>query len=158
LLDQNRHVRVEAVDPLPGSTNYLTGAGVPQRIGIPRYKKVQYSEVYPGIDVVYHGNGQLLEYDFVVKPGSTPNMIRIGCSGIRTRSLDSAGNLVLTTRADPILQRKPRAYQNIDGRETNVEVSYVISRDDVRFRIGNYDRARPLIIDPLLVYSTYLGG
>jgi hypothetical protein len=158
LLGQNRHPSVDGLDRLPGSANYLTGSGSAQQTDIPRYRKVRYSEVYPGIDVVYHGNGQLLEYDFIVSPGSDPNRIRIGFSGVRSRSLDSAGDLVLQTESDPLLQRKPRAYQNIDGIEKNVDVAYVISRDQVRFKIGDYDRTKPLVIDPLLVYSTYFGG
>ena len=158
LLGQNRHPHVDGLDRLPGSTNYLTNSGSAQRTDIPRYRKVRYSDVYRGIDVVYHGNGQLLEYDFIINPGSDPNKIRIGFSGVRSRSLDSAGDLVLRTDGEPILQRKPRAYQNIDGIEKNVDVAYVISRDQVKFKIGDYDKAKPLIIDPLLVYSTYLGG
>src|SRR5207237_2010050 len=158
LLGQKRHPQVDGLDRLPGSANYPTSSGSAQQTDVPRYRRVRYSEVYPGIDVVYHGNGQLLEYDFIINPGADPNKIRIGFSGVRSRSLDSAGDLVLRTDGEPILQRKPRAYQTIDGIEKNVDVAYVISRDQVKFKIGDYDKAKPLIIDPLLVYSTYLGG
>jgi len=156
LLGQNRHPQVEGMDRLPGSANYLTGHA--QTTGIPRYKRVRYSDIYPGIDVVYHGNGQLLEYDFVVNPGADPKKIRLAFSGIRRISLDTAGDLVLTTDGDPILERKPHAYQTIDGIEKSVDVSYVIFSNYVKFNIGEYDKTKPLIIDPLLVYSTYFGG
>ena len=156
LLGQNRHPQVEGMDRLPGSANYLTGHA--QTTDIPRYKRVRYSDIYPGIDVVYHGNGQLLEYDFVVNPGADPKKIRIAFSGIRRTSLDTAGDLVLTTDGDPILERKPHAYQTIDGIEKTVDVSYVIFANHVKFNISEYDKTKPLIIDPLLVYSTYFGG
>ena len=156
LLGQNRHPQLEGMDRLPGSVNYLQAQS--QTTDIPRYRKVRYSDVYPGIDVIYHGNGQLLEYDFVVSPGADPNRIRLGFSGIRSTSLDTAGDLVLTTDGDPILQRKPRAYQTIEGLEKTVDVSYVLSSNHVKFHIGDYDKTKPLIIDPLLVYSTYFGG
>src|SRR5207249_12213418 len=87
-----------------------------------------------------------------------PTKIRLAFSGIRRISLDTAGDLVLTTDGDPILERKPHAYQTIDGIEKSVDVSYVIFSNYVKFNIGEYDKTKPLIIDPLLVYSTYFGG
>src|SRR5262249_15871969 len=122
------------------------------------FKKVRYSEVYPGIDVDYHGNGRRLEYDFLVKPRSNPAKIRLGFSGVRRISVDSTGDLVLQTDGDPIVQKKPRVYQLVDGHEEIVEASYLLHGHDVGFKIGPYDVDKPLIIDPVLEYSTFWGG
>src|SRR5262249_7236166 len=122
------------------------------------YKKVRYSDIYPGIDVEYHGNGRMLEYDFVLKPGADPDKIRIAFSGVHGTSLDASGDLILKTDADRIVQKKPHVYQEIDGREKIVEAAYLIRGRDVGFRIAGYDHTKPLIIDPELVYSTFFGG
>jgi len=158
LLGQKRHPEVDGVDALAGTTNYLLGNSSPHVTGITSFKKVRYSEVYPGVDVEYHGNGKLLEYDFIVKPGSNPDRIRIGFSGVRGVSLDSSGDLILKTNRDAIVQRKPRVYQQIEGQERIIDGSYVVRGGRVGFRIGAYDGSRPLIIDPVLVYSTFFGG
>ena len=156
-LGQKRDASVDGVETLGGTTNYLLGNGS-SRTHIRSYKKVRYSEIYPGIDVEYHGNGRLLEYDFVVKPGANPDNIRIRFSGVRGASVDSSGDLVLKTDADPLIQRKPRVYQEIDGHQQTVDAAYLIRGDRVGFRIGPYDKTKPLIIDPELVYSTFFGG
>ena len=157
-LGQQRNALVEALDPLPGRTNYLSGNGSPQATNIRSFKKVRYAEIYPGIDVEYHGNGRLLEYDFVVRPGSDPAKIRIGFSGVRGMSVDASGDLILKTDADPIVQKKPHVYQEIGGREQVVDAAYVIRGKHVGFKIAEYDRTKPLIIDPVLIYSTLFGG
>ena len=106
-LGQQPNARVEGVDALPGTTNYLLGSGASNRTNIKSYKKVRYSEIYPGIDVEYHGNGRILEYDFVIKPGADPDRIRIAFSGGHGASIDPSGDLILKTDADPIVQKKP---------------------------------------------------
>src|SRR5436190_10513811 len=145
-LGHNRKARVDGIDALGGTTNYLLGNGSSQQTNVPSYKKVRYSAVYPGIDVEYHGNGSLLEYDFVVQPGSNPGKIRIGFSGVRGKSVNASGDLVLKTDAEPVIQKKPRVYQNIDGREKIVDGAYTISGDHVGFKIGSYDKTKALII------------
>jgi hypothetical protein len=157
-LGQQRNARVEGVDALAGTTNYLLGNGASYRTNIKSYKKVRYSDIYPGIDVEYRGNGRMLEYDFVLKPGADPDKIRIAFSGVHGTSIDPSGDLILKTDADPIVQKKPHVYQEIDGQERIVEAAYLIRGRDVGFRIGGYDRTRPLVIDPELVYSTFFGG
>src|SRR5262249_44757243 len=157
-LGRKRKAQVEGLDVLTGTTNYLRGDGYPQRTNIRSYKKVRYSEIYPGIDVEYHGNGRQLEYDFIVKPGSSADRIRIGFAGVRGVSLDSSGDLVLKTDAQPIVQRKPHVYQEVDGHEEVIDAEYVIRGSHVGFKLGNYDKTKPLVIDPVLVYSTFFGG
>src|SRR5262249_48880607 len=158
LAGRNRNARIEGVERLSSTTNYLLGDGSSQHTNIPSYRKVRYSDVYPGIDVEYHGNGRLLEYDFIVQPGSSPERIRLNLACIHCTSVDSSGDLILKTDGDPVVQKKPRAYQNIDGREKVVDASYVIAGKDVAFKLGDYDKTKPLIIDPVLIYSTYFGG
>src|SRR5262245_12413443 len=149
---------VDGVEPLPGTTNYLLGSGSSSHTNIRSYNKVRYSEIYRGIDVEYRGNGRYLEYDFVVRPGADPRKIQIVFSGVKGASLDSSGDLILKTDADPIIQKKPHVYQEIEGREQTVDAAYVVNGRHVSFKIASYDTTRPLIIDPELVYSTFFGG
>jgi hypothetical protein len=129
------------------------------RTGIPNFARVRYANVYPGIDMVYYGNQNSLEYDFVVKPGAEPSMILLDFQGASKAALDSSGDLVMRTPSGDVRWQKPVAYQTIDGRRVAVECSYAVKPSDLLgFRIAAYDRRQPLIIDPELVYSTYLGG
>lgn len=155
---QQQNVKVEGLHVLDRTTNYLLGDRSSQRPGILSYKKVRYSEVYSGIDLEYHGTGKLLEYDFIVKPGANPRKIRMAFSGVRGLSLEPSGDLVLKTDAEPLVQKKPHVYQEIDGHQQTIEAAYQIHGNEVGFRIGEYDRTRPLIIDPVLIYSTFFGG
>jgi Beta-propeller repeat len=155
---QNKDTRVEGVDPLSRTTNYLSGNGLFQRTGIRSYTRVRYSEVYPGIDLEYHGNAQLLEYDFIVKPGFNPDKIRVAFSGVRGASIDSSGDLILKTDTDSLVQKKPHVYQRIDGREQTIDAAYVVTGNQVGFKIADYDKTQPLVIDPVIIYSTFFGG
>jgi len=156
-LGHRRNMKVEGVERMATSTNYLRG-GSRQKTNVPSFKRVLYSDVYRGIDVEYHGDGRLLEYDFIVKPGANPDAIRIGFSGVRYKSIDSSGDLILNADGPPLVQRKPRVYQNIDGQEKIVEAAYVLTQGHVSFKVGAYDKTRPLVIDPVLLYSTFFGG
>lgn len=156
---QKRNPRVEGLEPLVGASNYLIGAQrSAHRTNVPRYKKVRYVDVYPGIDVVYYGNQRLLEYDFIVRPGADPGKIRIAFSGAEHLTIGEGGDLILKTRAGEMVQRKPRVFQQFDGREKVVDAAYVISGGHVGFNFGEYDKTKPLVIDPVLIYSTYFGG
>jgi hypothetical protein len=115
-------------------------------------------EIYRGVDLVYYGNPSQLEYDFVVAPGGDVSAIRIEWSGVKSRRVDTAGDLVLETSGSRILQRRPVAYQTVDGRRVEVAAKYKLSQDGVAFELGQYDRGETLVIDPSLSYSTYLGG
>lgn len=143
-----------------GRSNYFLGSDPRQwRTDVPHYGKVRYSEVYPGIDLVYYGNEGRLEYDFIVAPGQDPNRIRLGFADASSVSIDGNGDLVLGTSAGDLRQHKPVVYQNIDGERREVAGRYVVDADrQVKFEIGAYDRSSELVIDPVLIYSTYLGG
>ena len=148
-----------AFDPLPGKANYFVGPDPSQwRTDIPTYAKVQFAEVYPGVDVVYYGNQHQLEYDFVVAPGADPDRIRLRFDGTASR-IDDDGTLIVRSGAYELRQKKPIIYQEVGGRRRPVRGGFTRNRNgEVGFQVDAYDRKKPLIIDPVIVYSTYLGG
>ncbi len=146
--------------PLPGKVNYFIGNQPSRwRTDISTYGRVDYSNVYGGIDLAYYGDQGRLEYDFIVAPGADPSVIRLAAGGARCVRLNAAGDLVFETGGGEVTLRKPVSYQEIAGARRTVESSYSVNgSNDVRFAIGAYDPRYPLLIDPALVYSTYLGG
>lgn len=152
--------QIEGLDPLTTRSNYFAGSDPGAwRTDIPNYARVRYAQVYPGIDMVYYGNQRRLEYDFIVAPGSDPKIIEIAFSGIQDFEITRTGDLLLHTQQGDIHQSKPVAYQEVNGVKEEVQVSYIpLGMGRVGFQFGMYDPARQLIIDPVLVYSTYLGG
>jgi len=151
---------VSGLDELPGKANYFVGKDPAKwRTNVPTYAKVHYREVYPGIDLVHYGNQRQLEYDFVVAPGADPNKIVLGFQGAERLEIDAEGELVLHAAGGAIRQRVPVVYQDVDGVRTKIEGHYVLKdAHRVGFQVAAYDQSRPLVIDPTLVYSTYLGG
>jgi hypothetical protein len=147
-------------EELPGKVNYLIGKDPKQwRTGISTYAKVAYQNLYPGVDLVYYGNQRQLEYDFVVQPGTDPNIIALNFEGAEELKVDAKGELVLNAGGDEIRQRKPVIYQNVDGARREVAGGYKLKdASTVGFQLGEYDASKPLVIDPVLVYSTFLGG
>lgn len=158
---------------LPGKSNYYLGNDPRKWLThVPTYGRVTYSDVYPGVDLVYYGSSQQqLEYDFVVKPGADPRAIRIafdlaGMSGEgknASLSVDSNGDLLIRGAQGDLRFRKPQVYQlayTPDGQgRRNLEGKYVLTHGhEIRFSVAGYDHRFPLIIDPTLSYSTYLGG
>jgi hypothetical protein len=145
--------------PLPGKVNYLIGNNPANwHAHIPTYAKVRYANVYKGIDLVYYGNQSQLEYDFVVAPGADPGRISFGFAGTRPR-LSADGALNLTSSAGEICWHKPVVYQQVDGVRKPVAAHYAaVAGRSVGFALGRYDRSRPLIIDPVVSYSTFLAG
>jgi len=147
---------------LPGRSHYLVGNDPAQwHRDIPQFARVRYRNVYPGIDLVYYGNQGRLEYDFEVAPGSDPKLIALKFQGPRNLKIDSAGDLVLGVGGNDVRLQSPRVYQKFGVEERSVAGRFELrgqEKDEVGFRLGAYDRNRTLIIDPVLTYSTYLGG
>jgi hypothetical protein len=151
------------LEPLGGKTNYY----LPNRqyTDIPNYGRVEYDNVYPGIDVGYYGNQGELEYDFTVAPGANPNAIALALKGADQVHLDAQGNLVVQTTSGQVVEHAPIVYQDIQGVHHVVAGSYRVSTPprntsdnyQISFQIGPYDTSQPLIIDPILDYSTSLG-
>jgi hypothetical protein len=161
----------EGLDPQPGQSNYFIGND-PQRwhTGVPHYGRVRSAQRYPGIDLVFYGNPRQLEYDWVVAPGADPTAIRLTVQGADQVRVDAEGNLVLTLAGHELIQPAPRVYQEIEGSRRPLAGRYVlldppgepaavaVPHYTVGFQVAAYDTTRPLVIDPVLVYSTYLGG
>ncbi len=147
-------------EALSGKVNYLLGDKQENPLtNIPTYASVKQARLYPGIDLIYYGNRQQLEYDFVVAPGANPRKIKIGFKGADKLEIASNGDLVLHLGGEQIRQRKPQIYQEANGVRQKIAGGYIFTgKLDIGFRIGRFDHTRPLIIDPVLSYSTYLGG
>ncbi|MBC8030277.1 MAG: SBBP repeat-containing protein [Pyrinomonadaceae bacterium] len=160
LIGADAGAAVEGAQELAGKVNYFNGNDPAQwRTEVPTFARVRYGQVYPGIDVVYYGNQRQLEYDFVVAPGRDADAIKIEFDGADKVTVDRGGDLLLTLGKSVIRQPKPVVYQEVAGLRRAIDGGYSISADgEVGFTIGEYDAQRALIIDPVLVYSTYLGG
>ena len=183
LVGANPHAKVTGLDQLPGKSNYFIGNDPEKwRANVPNYANVKYADVYPGVDLVYYGNQGKLEYDFVVQPGADPRSIRLAINlderGAESQSaidnckssipaplhVKAAGDLVLGTNGGEVTFHKPVVYQPATYNEPRtknqepVEGKYVVKGNHITFEVADYDRTRPLVIDPVLVYSTYLGN
>ena len=161
LVGSNSSAQVAGLDRLPGKANYMIGNDPKRwRIGIPTYAKVRYREVYPGIDLIYYGNQQRLEYDFAVAPSADPKIIRLAFDGLKQTCLDTNGDLVLLTENSEVRYHKPAIYQELNGKKRSIAGQYKLhENNEVGFEIGDYDRNRPLVIDPVLLYSSFgIGG
>ena len=164
VLDANPMPLIIGAEALPGKVNYLHGNDPALwRTDIPTYSKIQYQDVYPGIDLVYYGQQRQLEYDFIVAPGSTPSTIRLTFTNEvgqpLPQTLDTQGNLILHTPAGEVQLHKPFIYQENNGTRTEIAGSYARHGTTLGFQVASYDKSQPLVIDPkLIVYSTFLGG
>lgn len=161
ILGANPGAQLLASDPLAIHTNYVNGTDMTQWLSdVPSFATVKYERVYPGIDLVYHARDGQLEYDFVVAPGADPHAIELRFDGPTAVDIDAHGDLVLRTAAGDIHKRRPVMYQeSADGDRRPVEGGYAMSADGrVAFDVGSYDAALPLVIDPVIAYSTFLGG
>jgi hypothetical protein len=142
-----------------GKVNYLLGNDQNEwQTNVPTFGQVAYKELYPGVDLTYQGAGGKLKYEFIVAPGADPKQIQMAYSGADSLKVDAAGNLVIATPWGTLKDEKPLVYQTIGGKKTEVPAAFAVNRNTVGFTLGGYDKSRPLIIDPGLVYSTFLGG
>jgi uncharacterized repeat protein (TIGR01451 family) len=164
----NPAVKLAGAGKLPGAVNYFAGKDPANwRTNVKTYSTVWYQQVYPGIDLVFYGNQKQLEYDFRLAPGTTPDAIRLSVEGAGRTSVDEAtGDLVLQAAGEEIRFHKPVVYQpegadaprrEVDGR-FHVNHANHANNDQVTFEVASYDHARELVIDPVLAYSTFLGG
>jgi MBG domain (YGX type)/Bacterial Ig-like domain (group 3)/Beta-propeller repeat len=182
LVNANPQAKILGVEDLPGKSNYFIGSDPKTwHTDVPTYAKIKYQDVYPGVDLVYYGNQGRLEFDFIVAPGADPKKIGLAIvdstlaaqSGAELKDssalrIDPDGDLVVTTQAGEVRYRKPVAYQLGAGSEAQqrrddqvnfVEAHYVLKpKQEVGFEVDSYDATEPLIIDPVLVYSTFVAG
>jgi RHS repeat-associated protein len=159
-VDGNPFSAISGLGQLPGRTDYFIGKDPKDwRTGVPSFRRVEYREVYPGIDVVFYGNQRQLEFDCVLAPRADSSRIALRIGGASHLRIDGGGNLRLRIGGKWIEVRRPTIYQQAKEGRTQVTGHYVIDADNiVRFRIGVYDHSRSLVVDPVLVYATYLGG
>jgi beta-propeller repeat-containing protein/FIMAH domain-containing protein len=160
LVGANPDADVHGLEQLIGKSHFYLGTDQKNwRPDVPLFGRVEYREIYPGIHLVYYGTQQQLEYDFVIEPGADLNDIVLAFEGQHDIRIDPDGDLVLNTNVGEIRQQAPRVYQDVRGIRHEVVGNYVIKgANQVGFRLSAYDPHTPLVIDPVLTYSTYLGG
>ncbi|MPZ43482.1 MAG: tandem-95 repeat protein [Betaproteobacteria bacterium] len=159
-VDGNNDPTVVGIDAQTGVSNYLIGDDLDAWItDVPNYARVEYRDVYEGIDLAYYGRDGALEYDWIVDPGADYGAIRMGYSGIDGLRIDASGDLILSVGDTELVQKAPYAYQRIGDVIHVVDSTFVLLDDaTVGFAVGAYDPALQLIIDPVLAYSTFFGG
>ena len=146
---------------LSAKSNYFIGNDPKQwHTDVPNYSAVRYSAVYPGIDAAFHGDNRRLEFDFDIAPGADPRVIALEVDGARRIRLNRAGDVVLVMdAAHDLVMAKPSIYQQLPEGRREIAGHYVLSANNrIAFALGPYDHAQPLVIDPTIAYSTYLGG
>jgi hypothetical protein len=160
LLGANPSAAVSGIDRKPGVSNYFIGNDPANwRTQIPHYGRLETAGVYDGIDLVFYGNPEQLEYDFRIAPAADPQAIRLEVGGAASVALDAGGDLVLSTAAGAVRLKRPEAYQQIDRVRKRVRSEFRIAPGGiVRFAMGSYDHSQPLVIDPVLLYSAAMGG
>jgi beta-propeller repeat-containing protein len=186
MLGSNPTPQIIAENQLPGVTNYILGRDPSKwHSGVAHYGQVRYHEVYPGVDLAYHGASESafpgqnkldqnelgqnklgqnkFEFDFLVNPGADPEAVTLGFRGVKALRTTAAGDLVLASAAGDLYMHRPFAYQERNGVRQPIDARFVIHRNDkddnrVSFALANYDRSRQVVIDPTVTYSTYLGG
>jgi hypothetical protein len=162
-LGANPDPEIIGLGELPGRSNYFRGDKGNWRTGIPHFARLRYEEIYPGIDVVFYGNDGSLEYDFVVGAGADPADIRLAFEGARRMVLNEPGDLVIELEGGgEMVQHAPEVYQlqqGGGGYGQPIRGAYrILGGNRIGFELGPYDRNRPVTIDPVLTFSTYLGG
>ena len=160
LVNANADAKLSGEQTLQGKVNYLIGNERKNwHTNIPTFRQVRYDDVWRGVDLVWYGTQSALEYDFVVNPGSDVSQVRFSFEGAEKLQLNEQGNLIVTSGGEETTHAAPVVYQQQETGRVSVAGKYVVrGTNEVGFEVSNYDRSKPLVIDPVLIYSTYLGG
>src|SRR5271170_1281576 len=160
LLGANSAPEFQGLQELPGKGNYLIGKDqAAWHTNVALFSEVRVAKVYPGVDLLFHGDQRQLEYDFVVAPGADPRRIGFKISGAKKIEIDANGNLVLHTADSEFEMRKPLIYQGEGASRSEVQGKFVLSaKNEVHFALGPYDHSEKLVIDPAIDCATFLGG
>lgn len=160
LMGAAKNPTVVGEDLQPGKVNYFFGNDPTKwKTNIATYGRVRYKNVYSGIDVLYYGNHRQLEYDFEIQAGADPAQIQFEVNGVDQCELDAEGNLLLTLGSQQFHLQSPSVYQQSNNQRMVVNGSYVLTDSKhFAFKVASYDPKSPLVIDPVLIYSTYLGS
>jgi hypothetical protein len=155
-----RDTSVSGRERQPGKINYFIGNRPAKwSTGITTYAVVEYKEIYRGVDLKFYGNQHQLEYDFIVAPNADPNKIRLDLDGVSKVISNDDGSLTLRTSVGDIRQGKPLIYQDIDGVRHILPGRYTVKgRHQIGFEVASYDKSKPLVIDPVIMFATYFGG
>src|ERR1039458_9246180 len=149
---------LEGQEPLAGKANFLTGDADAWRLGVPLFGKVSYRNLYPGIDMVFGGGGRDLKSEFLVAPGADPSRISLRYAGAGKLRIEDDGSLWIPVNGEPFREQAPLVYQERGGRRLSVESRFRLAPSGaLGFALGAYDRSLPLVIDPVLSYSTQIG-
>jgi hypothetical protein len=156
----NPAAEITGVDRLPGKVNYFIGNNPKEwHTDVPAYARVKYTGIYAGVDLMFYGNQSRLEYDFAVAPGADPKVIELSLKGAENLRINSQGDLIMSVSGGRVALQKPVIYQTVRGDRHEIQGRYVLAGSHrVTLAIAKYDRNEPLIVDPVLDYSTYLGG
>ena len=168
-INANKDPEIIAEGGQDGKVNYLTGNDPKKwKTNIPTYKAVIYKEVYPGIDIKYYGSDRQMEYDIIVKPGADAAKVKFAYKGIEDLKITDEGDMQINLKQGSIIQKKPYIYQEIDGKRMEVAGKFKVFHSTLStdhsslysysIQIASYDKSSPLFIDPVIIYSTYLGG
>jgi hypothetical protein len=155
-LGANPNAEIEASDRTSGRVNYLTGSE--HHTNLPTYGRLIYRDLWPEIDMVFAGGVGELSYEFRLRPGAEVSDIRLAYAGAHDVSLDAGGALLIDTPLGTLRDAAPQSFQRIDGRRVPVDSRYALAGRSYGFAVGDHDRGKPLLIDPSLSYSTFLGG
>jgi len=160
----NKNTKITADDKMPGHVNYFIGNDRSKwRSDIPAFGAVTYENIYKNIDIKFYGNNKNIEHDVIVRPGGDPSAVRFAYKGIKGLQITENGGLNVSLTHGKIIEKRPVVYQEIGGKRVAVDGAYRLIKGDkgafsYGFKVASYDKTKDLIIDPVLVYSTYLGG
>ena len=179
-LNANKNTEIVAEGMQKGKVNYFVGNDPEKwKTNVATYQSVVYKDVYKDIDMKFYGNNRQMEYDVIVKPGADPSLVRLSYEGIEGLSITEDGKMEINLKEGKVLQEKPYCYQEIDGKRVEIEGSFKLINSELKeqgtkiinrksqisnqkfaysFQVASYDKNHSLVIDPVLVYSTYLGG
>ncbi|HEV8426967.1 MAG TPA: SBBP repeat-containing protein [Pyrinomonadaceae bacterium] len=160
LVGADAKAQLSGEQELQGKVNYLLGNDRSKwRTGIPTFRKIHYDDVWSGVDMIWYGTQTELEYDFILKPGSDVSTVRVAFEGAEKMRIDEQGNLMITSNGEEVRHSAPVIYQEQEGGRTSIPGKYVIkAANEIGFEVGDYDHSKPLVIDPVLIYSSYIGG
>jgi len=156
----NPDAQIAGDQKLTGTINYFLGSNPGGwRANVPTFAQVRVENLYPGVNVVYYGNRQKLEYDFNLAAGISPAVIALRFDGAENVLVNAQGELVIRFSSGEVVQHPPAAYQTIHGARQEIAASYkILDAHTAAFTLGHYDHNEPLVIDPVLSYSSYFGG
>lgn len=160
IVGANPDAKAKGISKLVSKSNYFRGNDPGRWItDVPNYDRVGFEDVYKNVDLIYYINDNEVEFDFVVKSGATPERIRMNFSGVKKMKISRNGDLIVNAGGHRLVYRKPIAWQTINGNKNPVDVRFALAdKHELYFKIGEYNRLETLIIDPQVVYSSYLGG